>query len=61
MSEALIYIAIFSLVMFFMHRGHGGRAGHGCHMQHEQASGHSKGTDAPASQIHLEHSHHHRS
>lgn len=67
MSEALIYIIIFAVIMFFMYRGHddhvgGGMGGYGCH-SHCSHQGHRHRTDEYQQDKNVnkesEHQHHH--
>lgn len=40
MMETLIYLLIFALAMFIMHRGHGGTGGCGRHSHHSHGRRH---------------------
>jgi len=65
MSETLIYVIIFALIMFFMHRGHGhgshgGRIGSCGGHSHGSHKGHTKkGDENLSSEKENEHQHHH--
>ncbi len=60
MSATLIYIIIFALLMFFMHRGHGGMGGCGTGHSHSvREVGKAEESEKPhGSMGQTEHAHH---